>query len=108
MIVEAEYNVTEADFGRICEAVYRHCGINLRDGKQSLVHARLAKRLRASRFESLTEYLDQVLADAGGREFTALIDALSTNLTSFYREPDHFRFLVDTALPQVLSRKAAR
>ena len=108
MLVEAEQNVSEADFTRVCDAVYRHCGINLRDGKQSLVHARLAKRLRASRFESLTEYLDQVLADAGGREFTALIDALSTNLTSFYREPDHFRFLVDTALPQVLSRKAAR
>ena len=90
MLTLNEFNLTEADFQRVSDLVYRYCGINLHDGKKSLVQARVAKRLRSGGFQSVGDYLDHVAADASGREFALLIDAMSTNLTSFYREPDHF------------------
>src|SRR5262245_6717207 len=105
MLLETEYNLTESDYQRISEMVYRHCGINLHDGKRELVKARIAKRLRVGGFNTLSAYLDHVLADATGNEFAMLIDAMSTNLTSFYRESDHFVYLQQTALPQLLSKK---
>jgi chemotaxis protein methyltransferase CheR len=108
VLLQAEYNLTEADFRRISEMVYRHCGINLHEGKKELVRARIAKRLRQCGFDSLSNYLDYVLADGSGHEFAMLIDAMSTNLTSFYREPDHFQYLAEMALPEVLRRKQAR
>jgi len=100
-----ESSLTDAEFSRISEMVYKHCGINLHDGKKQLVQARVAKRLRAGRFESLSGYLDFVANDQSGQEFTLLIDAMSTNLTSFYRESDHFRFLQEVGLPEAIARK---
>jgi chemotaxis protein methyltransferase CheR len=104
-MIDAEFNVTEADFQRISDMVYRHCGINLHDGKKQLVRARIAKRLRQGGFRTLPEYLEYVENDASGQEFTQLIDAMSTNLTAFYREPDHFHYLVETGLVQATDRK---
>jgi chemotaxis protein methyltransferase CheR len=101
----ADRPLTDAEFERISEMVYQHCGINLHDGKKQLVQARVAKRLRAGNFGSLNDYLDFVIEEPSGQEFTLLIDAMSTNLTSFYREPDHFKFMVDVALPELIQRK---
>jgi chemotaxis protein methyltransferase CheR len=97
--------ITEGEFKRLSKLVYDHCGINLHDGKRELVQARVAKRLRGGPFRSVSAYLDHVLADTRGDEFTHLIDAISTNLTSFFREPRHFEFLSQTFLPQLVQRK---
>ncbi|MDB5294046.1 MAG: protein-glutamate O-methyltransferase CheR [Phycisphaerales bacterium] len=105
MLVRDECEITPAEFRRVSELVHRHCGISLNDGKMSLVQARLAKRLRAGRFGTVTAYLDHVQADPGGSEFTELIDAISTNLTSFFREDDHFRYLADHGVPGMLARR---
>jgi chemotaxis protein methyltransferase CheR len=105
MLAETDYNVTDADFHRISEMVYKHCGINLHDGKKQLVRARVAKRLRQGGYRDLPSYLEFVLNDSTGNEFALLIDAMSTNLTSFYREPDHFRYLAEVGLPNALKRK---
>jgi chemotaxis protein methyltransferase CheR len=105
MLVETDYNVTDADFRRISDMVYKHCGINLHEGKKQLVRARAAKRLRAGGYRDLSSYLDFVLNDPTGNEFALLIDAMSTNLTSFYREPDHFRYLAEVGLPDAIARK---
>ena len=98
-------NLTQADFHRVSDVIYKHCGINLHDGKQSLVRARLARCLRLSRFDSLTEYLDYVLSKAGEQEFHTLVDSLSTNLTSFFRETKHFAYLREHFLPHLIARK---
>ena len=90
---------------RITDAVYQHCGINLHDGKEELVRARLAKLLRHTRFGSMKEYLDHVLRHQDGGDFSELIDSLSTNLTSFFREGDHFTYLARNFLPGLLTRK---
>ena len=97
--------LTERDFHEISDLVYKHCGINLHEGKKELVRARLAKRLRIGNFETFPEYIKHVLQDKTGKEFSILIDSLSTNLTSFFREPQHFQFLSNEFLPSLLKRK---
>lgn len=97
--------LSERDFRKISDLVYQHCGINLHTGKKELVRARLAKRLRAGRFKTFPEYMKHVLEDKSGKEFSILIDSLSTNLTSFFREGQHFEFLRSKFLPVLLERK---
>ncbi len=98
--------LTDKDFNAISNLVYEHCGINLHEGKKELVRARLAKRLRHGNFRTFSEYMKHVLADKTGKEFSILIDTISTNLTSFFREKQHFEFLQDKYLPALLERKS--
>lgn len=104
-MLTADFEISEADFRRLCDVVYRHCGISLNDEKKTLVRARIAKQLRASGFASAREYLKFALADCKSDAFRSLIDAISTNLTSFFRESSHFDFLSSTVLPDLLRRK---
>ena len=100
--------LADRDFRRISELVYKHCGINLHAGKKELVRARLAKRLRLGNFKTFAEYINHVVEDETGEHFATLIDTISTNLTSFFREPKHFEFLRNKFLPQLLERKEKR
>lgn len=97
--------LTDKDFQKIGDLVYKHCGINLHMGKKELVRARLAKRLRLGNFRTYSDYMKHVLADKSGKQFSILIDTLSTNLTSFFREGQHFEFLQNNFLPALLDRK---
>lgn len=97
--------LSDRDFRKISDLVYEHCGINLHDGKKELVRARLAKRLRLGHFKTFPEYMRHVLRDKTGREFSVLVDSLSTNLTSFFREDGHFQFMRERFLPSLLERK---
>ena len=90
-------------FDRICELIQERTGIELHDGKQALVSARLGKQLRESGCTGYDQYLQQVEADRTGESLSALIDALTTNYTSFLREPSHF-----DQLKQILPSLAAR
>jgi len=105
MLLSPEINVSPAHFERLREMVYKHCGINLHEGKQELVRARIAKNLRRGGYGSAAEYLDFVLANADGEDFHDLIDSLSTNLTSFFRESSHFDYLREHFLPKLVERR---
>lgn len=100
-----EVVLTDDDFKTISDIVYKHCRINLHTGKKELVRARLAKKLREGNFNSFPEYLKYVFEDKTGREFSNFIDTLSTNLTSFFREKQHFDFLQGNFLPSLIERK---
>lgn len=100
-----DVSLSEADFRRISELVYDHCGINLHDGKKELVRARLAKRLREGRFRTFSDYIQHVLDDPTGREFSVLVDSLSTNLTKFFREDQHFEYMRTQLLPRIITSK---
>ncbi len=105
LLTATDIELTESDFRKISRLVYEHCGINLHEGKKELVRARLAKRLRLGNFRSFPEYMKTVMADTSGKEFSILVDSLSTNLTSFFRESQHFDFLRTKYLPRLLERK---
>ncbi|MHC5059829.1 MAG: CheR family methyltransferase [Planctomycetota bacterium] len=108
MVIETvldELVLTDREFRSVSDLVYEHCGINLHEGKKELVRARLAKRLRLLKIRSFSEYIKYLVKDTTGTEFTNLIDAISTNLTSFFREKQHFEYLGNVFLPALLSRK---
>ena len=80
-------------FGRIRAVVQSACGITLETGRSGLVKSRLAGRLRQLALADFERYLALVEDDASGAELDCMIDALTTNKTSFFREAPHFRFL---------------
>ncbi len=95
--------ITDAEFRKASELVKSLAGIHLTDGKRELVSARLAKRLRTLGLATLNDYLDVVKEDKTQDELVMMLDALTTNLTSFWRESDHFDFVVEQVLPKLES-----
>ena len=80
-------------FDKFRSLIYDKCGITLGDQKEALVSARVAKRMRALNIETHEAYFDAVMHDTSGAELVQMIDAISTNFTSFFREPVHFELL---------------
>jgi len=95
----------KAQFERISQLVYQLAGINLHPGKQELVNARLAKRLRALGLKSFDAYMEYLKRDNPEGELVAMIEAMTTNKTSFFREPQHFDYLCRQIVPGLRNRK---
>ncbi len=91
---DREYNFTMQDFERVRKMLYDRVGISLSPVKQDMVYSRLARRLRATGIRSFNDYLDS-LVDGDDAEMEAFTNALTTNLTSFFREEHHFPALAD-------------
>ncbi|MBN1420665.1 MAG: protein-glutamate O-methyltransferase [Planctomycetes bacterium] len=101
--------LTDDLYRRIAEAVKKACGINLEVGKRELVRARLAKRLRALGLPDYESYVDFLRRDDSGEEFSTMLDVLSTNVTSFFREPKHFEYLAEAILgPRIRAATGAK
>ncbi len=100
-------SISDSQLRRLADLIHRRCGINLHVGKRELVQARLARRLRALGDVTVDDYIERILSNPDDPEFDDLIDAISTNLTSFFRENAHFEFLARRFLPELLSRKSA-
>lgn len=83
------------EFARFRDIVYDACGIALGEGKESLVSARIGKRMRQLGLEEFGTYLDLLKADGDGEEMIHMLDAISTNTTSFFREYEHFDFITE-------------
>jgi chemotaxis protein methyltransferase CheR len=97
--------LTSKDFAWVSDTVKRLCGINLHHGKVELVRARLAKRVRQLGMQSYSAYIDHVCGDSSGDELKGMLDLLSTNQTSFFREPQHFDYLARHVVPSAPSPK---
>lgn len=95
----AECELTAPQFARITRLLHDHAGIRMREGKEGLVRARLTKRLRKLGLPDFDAYLTFVEQEPSRREFAEMIDALTTNKTSFLREATHFDFLRDAVFP---------
>jgi chemotaxis protein methyltransferase CheR len=104
---EREFAFTRADFEHVRQALYEHTGISLNDGKTDLVYGRLSRRLRALGHATFDEYLRFINSQAGESEMVNFVNALTTNLTAFFREPHHFEFLASKALPEAMRRHAS-
>lgn len=87
-----DYEMTKRDFERVRSLIHARAGISLAPGKQDMVYSRLVRRLRAVRMDSFSGYLDW-LEREGGDEWEQFTNALTTNLTAFFREPHHFDLL---------------
>lgn len=92
------------EFEAIWRLAYDKFGLDLRNGKEELVAARLGKRMRQGGFDSFEEYYRYVVGDRSGEALIGMIDALATNHTSFMREAAHFEFLKQSVLPGLRER----
>jgi chemotaxis protein methyltransferase CheR len=104
---EARFRLSPKDFRAVQTLAKRVFGLDLREGKESLVAARLSKRMRELGIEAVSDYLELVRSDRGGLELAALIDALTTNFTSFLREARHFQLLRELIAPLMKRRDVA-
>ncbi len=104
---DREFVFTDKDFEFIRQLVAEKTGIVLNDAKRNLVYSRLSRRLRQLGLEQFADYCGLLKAGDEG-ELVHFINAITTNLTSFFRENHHFEYLRDTLLPSLLQNKADR
>lgn len=90
-------SLDQKTFKALCDLLYDRTGITLGEGKQALVSARISKRLRALGYTCFKEYYDFLCSETpeANKEFTEFQNVMSTNLTYFFRENEHFEFMGD-------------
>ncbi|HMM76003.1 MAG TPA: protein-glutamate O-methyltransferase CheR [Gammaproteobacteria bacterium] len=103
LLSEREFDFTDRHFQFLRKMVGEHAGINLGEAKRELVYGRIARRLRALGMRSFDDYC-RLLEEAPDGEIGNFINAITTNLTAFFREEHHFDFLRETLIPAWLAR----
>jgi chemotaxis protein methyltransferase CheR len=101
-----EFELTNSQFDRIRTLVREHTGISLSDAKRQLVYGRLARRLRALRLDNFADYI-KLLERGDPVEIEEFTNAVTTNLTSFFRERHHFEHMAEHMLPAVVAKRSA-
>jgi len=97
-----EFVLNDDDYFTLADLIHSQTGIVLKDHKKDMVYGRLSKRLRQFGMTSFGDYLHYLAGDNGPGEIGMLINAITTNLTRFFREPHHFDHLRDHVLPEIL------
>ncbi len=100
-----EFEYTRNDFDFLRKISNQHSGILVSDDKFDMFYSRLSKRVRLHGFNNFKEYC-RYLENNPKQEFTEFINAVTTNLTSFFRENHHFEYLKDTVIPELLIKNA--
>jgi len=103
-----DFDYQPRDFRRVREMIYARAGISLSEAKEDMVYSRLARRLRPLNIQAFSDYLDMLDADQDSPEWEAFVNALTTNLTSFFRESHHFDILADFMRKRVAANKGGR
>lgn len=95
--------LSEDEFRKLSSLVYNELGIKMPPAKKTLLESRLQKRLRALGLSSYVEYCDMLFKHGGlSTELVHMLDLVTTNKTDFFREPHHFEFFVDSAVPHLI------
>jgi len=103
-----EIEMTEKERSDISSFIENSFGIKMPPAKKVLLTSRLSKRLNALGFKSYSQYFRYIMTESGGHdEFHIFADLVSTHETSFFREPQHFDFLLNTALPRLVEDNGA-
>jgi chemotaxis protein methyltransferase CheR len=99
-----EFDFSDADFNALRALVREHTGISLSDAKRELVYGRLSRRLRALGLSAFSDYRDLLTSAEQGQELVEFCNAITTNLTAFFRESHHFDYLRDQVLVPLAKR----
>ncbi len=102
-------HLSAIDFGRIARLVESEAGIKMPPGKRLMVEGRLRKRMRALGIPTFADYCNMLFKQGGlDHELTYLINAVTTNKTDFFREPEHFDFLTSDMVPNLIKQRSER
>jgi len=105
MAENREFEFSDKNFDRVREFVSEYTGIVLTDKKKDMVYGRLSKRVRKGGFDSFDAFCD-ALESGDEAEQDFMINAITTNLTSFFRENHHFDYLANTVIPELVEKKS--
>lgn len=95
--------LSDRDFTRLREFIYTQCGIRITEAKKTMLQTRLHKRLRSLKMASFAKYCDYLFSQQGAEEeLVEMINVVTTNKTDFFREPGHFDYLANSALPELI------
>jgi chemotaxis protein methyltransferase CheR len=98
-------SISSADFARLRSLIYAQSGINLNADKKTMLELRIKRRLRNLNLRSFGQYCQYLFGPQGQKEeIVHLLDVVSTNKTDFFREPEHFEYLAEKALPDLVAR----
>jgi hypothetical protein len=106
-VSQMDAKLTDRDFSRLSTFIHSFAGIRLTPAKKIMLESRLRRRIRALGMSGYAEYCDFVLGHGKAEETVHLIDVVTTNKTDFFREPQHFDFLVQQALPTLMREYGA-
>jgi chemotaxis protein methyltransferase CheR len=102
-------HLSDRHFTKLARYIEEYSGIKMPPGKRTMVEGRLRRRVRATGHTNFASYCDYLFSDEGlEAESVHLIDAVTTNKTDFFREPEHFRILADKIVPEIFSRSGGR
>lgn len=101
------YVLTDSEYKDICSLVYQNTGIILNEEKRKLAYSRFSRRLKALKLNTFGEYCD-IVRSGDKNEMTHFANAITTNLTSFFRESHHFDRLVDDVMPALLKKPSRK
>lgn len=100
------FEFTDTDFQSVRNLVKKNTGISLSEAKRDMVYSRLVRRLRELDIQRFTDYLAFICGNGGDDELIQFTNAITTNLTSFFRENHHFEYLAETVLPELMEKNA--
>ncbi len=100
--------LTDDEFNRLSQFIYTNYGIKMPPVKKIMLQSRLQKRLRVLQISNFKKYIEYVFSPDGQEEVIQMIDVVSTNKTDFFREPVHFEFLMNEALPAIVKPEQVR
>ena len=107
-IILSDRILSDSDFSRLSNFIHDTCGIKMPPIKKTMLEGRLYKRMRKLGMKSISEYCEYLFSPQGvEHELVHMIDVITTNKTDFFREPKHFDYLVQEALPELISGKRA-
>jgi chemotaxis protein methyltransferase CheR len=100
--------LTEEEYQKFCRLIYRVAGIRIAENKRVMVGNRVRRRLRATGIGSFAAYYAHLTSPPGNDEMPLFLDAITTNETYFFRDPQHYNWLSETFLPEIAQQAALR
>lgn len=101
---DREFSFSDAEFRFLANLANQKTGIMLPDSKRDMVYSRLVRRLRALKFNNFSDYCELLNSDSGAEEMPHLVNAITTNLTHFFRESHHFEHLENQLLEPIINQ----
>jgi chemotaxis protein methyltransferase CheR len=100
--------LSDEEYQKYCQLIYRIAGIRIAENKRVMVSNRVRRRLRATGIASFAEYYAFLTSPSGNDEMPLFLDAITTNETYFFRDTQHYDWLGDKFLPEIIQQTAMR
>jgi chemotaxis protein methyltransferase CheR len=99
-----KFSLSEDEFSKLRDLVFKVSGISLADTKKELVISRFSRRLKSLKLNSFAQYYNLLISPSGFTEVQNFINSITTNKTDFFRESHHFDFIISNFIPEILAK----